>query len=70
MVGDLGNLLEGYNDMKMATQYAARVESLKKKGLTPERKAELERERDAYLKYIQNDDVRDIVTAAEEAAAR
>lgn len=64
-IGDIGKLLEGYNDMKMATQFSKRVEALKKMGLSAERKTQLERERDAYLKYIQNDDVRDIVTAGE-----
>ena len=60
---DLGALLDGYNDMKMATQYAETAEKLKKKGLSAEEKAKLERERDAYFKYIQNDDVKDLLTA-------
>ena len=64
---DIGALLEGYNDMKMATMYAEKSAALKKDGLTPEQKAKLERERDAYLKYIQNDDVKDIVTKADSA---
>ncbi len=59
---DIGALLEGYNDMKMATLYAQRTEQLKKEGLGADEKAKLERERDAYLKYIQNDDVKNLVT--------
>ena len=59
---DIGALLEGYNDMKMATMYAEKSEALKKEGLTAEQKSKLERERDAYLKYIQNNDIKDIVT--------
>lgn len=62
---DLGQLLEAYNDLTMATKYSATSEKLKKPGLAAEDKATLERERDAYLKYIQNDDVKEIVTAAE-----
>lgn len=62
-ISDLGALLEGYNDMQMATKYAETDAALKKKGLSADKKAKLTRERDAYLKYIQNDDVRDIVLA-------
>lgn len=62
---DLGQLLEAYNDLTMATKYSATSEKLKKPGLAAEDKATLERERDAYLKYLQNDDVKEIVTAAE-----
>lgn len=61
---DIGALLEGYNDMKMATMYAQRTEDLKKDGLSAEQKTKLERERDAYLKYIQSDAVKDMVTKA------
>jgi hypothetical protein len=68
-IKDLGALLEGYNDMKMATKHAEAIQQLKKKGLIPEKKAELERERDAYLKYIQNEKVHDIVTADDDTTA-
>ncbi|GAA2165556.1 hypothetical protein FHX52_3871 [Humibacillus xanthopallidus] len=59
---DIGALLEGYNDMRMATLYAERTQALKKVGLSSEERAKLERERDAYLKYIQNNDVKELVT--------
>lgn len=62
---DLGELLEGYNDMVMATKYSEASEALKKKGLSADERTKLKRERDAYLKYVQNDDVKDILTAAQ-----
>jgi hypothetical protein len=34
-IDNLGALLEGYNDRRMATQYAEKIQALKKKGLSP-----------------------------------
>lgn len=64
---DLGELLAGYNDMVMATKYATAAEQLKKPNLTAEQKSKLEREKDAYLKYIQDEKVKELVTKADEA---
>lgn len=61
---DLGALLEGYNDMRMATKYTEATEKLKGENLSLDERTKWERERDAYFQYIQNDDVKDILTAS------
>ena len=58
---DLSELLTGFNDMYMARKYSETSEKLKSQRISPEERKELEAKRDAYLKNIQEDDVKDIV---------
>ncbi|MBB3042969.1 hypothetical protein KM427_04870 [Nocardioides sp. LMS-CY] len=58
---DVGELLTGFNDMYMARRYSETTEKLKSKRLSEEERKVLTRKRDAFLKNIQDDDVKDIV---------
>lgn len=58
---DLSELLTGFNDVYMARKYSETSEKLKSKKITAAERKQLEVQRDAYLKNIQDDDVKDIV---------
>ena len=58
---DLSKLLTGFNDVYMARKYSEISEKLKSKRITDAERKQLEVQRDAYLKNIQDDAVKDIV---------
>lgn len=64
---DLSELLTGFNDMYMARKYSETAEKLKSKRIiSADERKQLETKRDAYLKNIQDDDVKDIVDPPED----
>lgn len=60
--GDLEELLTGFNDMYMARKYAEISKKMKGKQLSVAERKKFQAQRDAYLKNIQSDDVKHLVS--------
>lgn len=62
MADDMGALLAAYSNYKMATGYLQAKAELATSGLSADERAELERQRDSYLKRIDDPDLKRAIT--------